>query len=170
MRKSKIITLPTAITTVGYGEITPRSFLGRLITVPILMFGLLLITLPSFVLGREFSLAWERMTRKLVSLLPLLHLRRLFHYVQNADQQRDEHEPETGPDSPIEPISGHTHHSWWYPGTSSVPKDLTNRKLAQNQTELSQQITELRVTVETQGRMIEKLLEALSKGKGVDRT
>jgi hypothetical protein len=51
-----------------------------------------------------------------------------------------------------------------------VPKDLTNRKLAQNQTELSQQITELRVTVETQGRMIEKLLEALSKGKGVDRT
>jgi hypothetical protein len=30
-----------------------------------------------------------------------------------------------------------------------VPKDLTNRKLAQNQTELSQHIMELRVTVET---------------------
>jgi hypothetical protein len=57
-----------AITTVGYGEITPRSFLGRLITVPILMFGLLLITLPSFVLGREFSLVWEKMTLKLVSI------------------------------------------------------------------------------------------------------
>lgn len=51
-----------AITTVGYGEITPRSFLGRLITLPILVCGLLLITLPSFVLGREFSLVWERMT------------------------------------------------------------------------------------------------------------
>lgn len=46
----------------GYGEITPRSFLGRLITLPLLVFGLLLIALPSFVLGREFSLVWEKMT------------------------------------------------------------------------------------------------------------
>ncbi len=50
-----------AITTVGYGEITPRSFLGRLITLPLLVFGLLLIALPTFVLGREFSLVWELM-------------------------------------------------------------------------------------------------------------
>ena len=56
-----------AITTVGYGEITPRSFLGRLITLPILVFGLLLITLPSFVLGREFSHVWEKMSRDRVS-------------------------------------------------------------------------------------------------------
>ncbi|KAL1950388.1 hypothetical protein VTO73DRAFT_5512 [Trametes versicolor] len=49
------------ITTVGYGEITPRSFLGRLITLPLLVFGLLLIALPTFVLGREFSLVWELM-------------------------------------------------------------------------------------------------------------
>ncbi|KAG9003097.1 hypothetical protein FRB94_003358 [Tulasnella sp. JGI-2019a] len=49
------------ITTVGYGEITPRSFFGRLVTVPLLMFGLLLIALPSFVLGREFSNLWEGM-------------------------------------------------------------------------------------------------------------
>lgn len=52
----------SAITTVGYGEITPRSFLGRLITIPLLVFGLLLIALPSFVLGREFSLVWNEMT------------------------------------------------------------------------------------------------------------
>jgi len=68
------------ITTVGYGEvpsfpsisiphktldtvqITPRSFLGRLITLPLLVFGLLLIALPSFVLGREFSIVWNEMT------------------------------------------------------------------------------------------------------------
>jgi hypothetical protein len=57
-----VLTLNIAITTVGYGEITPRSFLGRLVTLPLLVFGLLLIALPSFVLGREFSLVWERMT------------------------------------------------------------------------------------------------------------
>ena len=51
----------SAITTVGYGEITPRSFLGRLITVPLLVFGLLLIALPTFVLGREFSAVWGLM-------------------------------------------------------------------------------------------------------------
>lgn len=51
----------TAITTVGYGDLTPRSFLGRLITIPLLVFGLLLIALPTFVLGREFSLVWEMM-------------------------------------------------------------------------------------------------------------
>jgi hypothetical protein len=56
-----------AITTVGYGEITPRSFLGRLFTLPLLVFGLLLIALPSFVLGREFSLVWEKMTSDQVS-------------------------------------------------------------------------------------------------------
>jgi potassium voltage-gated channel Shal-related subfamily D member 2 len=54
--------LYTAITTVGYGEIIPRSFLGRLITVPLLLFGLLLVALPSFVLGREFAVVWEEMS------------------------------------------------------------------------------------------------------------
>jgi hypothetical protein len=64
--------LRTAITTVGYGEITPRSFLGRLVTVPLLVFGLLLIALPSFVLGREFSAVWERMARDHVRLFSFL--------------------------------------------------------------------------------------------------
>jgi hypothetical protein len=50
-----------AISTVGFGEMTPRSFLGRLITLPLLLFGLLLIALPSFVLGREFSVVWNEM-------------------------------------------------------------------------------------------------------------
>jgi hypothetical protein len=45
----------TAISTVGYGEITPRSFLGRL------TFPLLLIALPSFVLARKFSIVWNEM-------------------------------------------------------------------------------------------------------------
>ncbi|THU99639.1 voltage-gated potassium channel [Dendrothele bispora CBS 962.96] len=49
------------ITTVGYGELTPVSLLGRLFTIPLLVFGLLLIALPSFVLGREFAVVWEGM-------------------------------------------------------------------------------------------------------------
>lgn len=53
----------SAITTVGYGDLTPRSFVGRLLTVPLLVFGLLLIALPSFVLGREFSALWDAHSR-----------------------------------------------------------------------------------------------------------
>jgi hypothetical protein len=62
----------TAISTVGYGEMTPRSFLGRLITLPLLLFGLLLIALPSFVLGREFSVIWNDMTSGNIQRTPYM--------------------------------------------------------------------------------------------------
>ena len=61
-----------AISTVGYGEMTPRSFLGRLITIPLLLFGLLLIALPSFVLGREFSVIWNDMTNGQILRTPFM--------------------------------------------------------------------------------------------------
>jgi hypothetical protein len=63
----------TAISTVGYGEITPRSFFGRLVTLPLLLFGLLLIALPSFVLGREFSMVWNEMTAGHTPRAPYMH-------------------------------------------------------------------------------------------------
>ena len=63
------LTSSQAVTTVGYGEIIPRSFLGRLITIPLLLFGLLLIALPSFVLGREFAIVWEEMGAGVVQSL-----------------------------------------------------------------------------------------------------
>ncbi|KAG2094232.1 uncharacterized protein F5147DRAFT_719907 [Suillus discolor] len=129
------------ITTVGYGEITPRSILGRLITVPLLAFGLLLIALPSFVLGREFSLVWEQM----------------------ADDEgfAREHDPA---------VAAFGHHRLESQPSEPPLKDLSNRKLAQNQTELSQQISELRATVEMQSEMIQELLgylrvEGTAKGK-----
>ncbi|TIB05268.1 hypothetical protein E3P81_02883 [Wallemia ichthyophaga] len=50
------------ISTVGYGEVTPTTTIGRLITLPLLVFGLLLIALPSFVLGRNFSIVWDTVT------------------------------------------------------------------------------------------------------------
>ncbi|KAF8342408.1 hypothetical protein F5887DRAFT_975123 [Amanita rubescens] len=114
------------ISTVGYGEITPRSFLGRLITIPILVFGLLTITLPSFVLGREFSIVWEKMSKNR----------------PREEQQGDsyvESEPAFAP-----------------PG---IQRDLSNLKLAQNQTELSQQIARLHQVVEAQARLIQRLVD-----------
>lgn len=50
------------MSTVGYGDVVPRSMLGKLLTVPLLMFGLLLIALPSFVLGRNFAIVFDAMT------------------------------------------------------------------------------------------------------------
>ncbi|KAJ3995543.1 hypothetical protein F5050DRAFT_1808564 [Lentinula boryana] len=125
------------ITTVGYGEITPRSFLGRLVTVPLLVFGLLLIALPSFVLGREFSIVWEKMT------------------TQQPYQKDDDRDL----DSPVELRSA--------PPVRS-DREISTRKLALNQAELSKQISELRNTVDAQAELIQKLLnilEAKSKGK-----
>ncbi|KIK06346.1 hypothetical protein K443DRAFT_129929 [Laccaria amethystina LaAM-08-1] len=134
------------ITTVGYGEITPRSFLGRLVTLPILVFGLLLITLPSFVLGREFSLVWEKMT---------------------LDRRENDQE---NPDSPIDilrqPLRTSYHQDIHSASASNFKHrgDLSNLKLAQNQTELSTQIGDLREQMEAQGRSIERLL-ALLEGR-----
>ncbi|KAJ4485862.1 hypothetical protein J3R30DRAFT_3697285 [Lentinula aciculospora] len=126
------------ITTVGYGEITPRSFLGRLVTLPLLVFGLLLIALPSFVLGREFSIVWEKMTSQL----------------SQQDDDRDL-------DSPVELRSA--------PPTRS-DREISTRKLALNQAELSRQILDLRTTIDAQGEVIQRLLELLeSKSKGKQR-
>jgi potassium voltage-gated channel Shal-related subfamily D member 2 len=45
-------------------------------------------------------------------------------------------------------------------------RDLTNMKLAQNQTELSKQIEDLTATVEIQGRMLQRLLEIMAENPG----
>ncbi|KAJ9120887.1 hypothetical protein QFC22_002822 [Naganishia vaughanmartiniae] len=49
-----------------YGELIPRSILGRLFTVPLLVFGLLLIALPSFVLGRNFAIVFDAMSNQIM--------------------------------------------------------------------------------------------------------
>lgn len=47
---------------------------------------------------------------------------------------------------------------------SSTPsRDLSNRKLAQNQLELSKQIEELKETVESQRQIIERLVSLLER-------
>ncbi|KAA1470666.1 voltage-gated potassium channel [Dentipellis sp. KUC8613] len=156
------------ITTVGYGEITPRSFPGRLITIPLLVFGLLLIALPSFVLGREFSIVWNEMSSGEVQSISTLPLGS-FHS-DARDCQMPPTTPYLLPQSPNlmrrrrTPVSS--------PHASAIdmapPRDLTNRKLAQNQTELSAQIAALSAVVERQGAMLRALLER--EGVGVDIT
>ncbi|CAO3572133.1 unnamed protein product [Mortierella alpina] len=51
------------ITTTGYGDMVPTTFIGKLISFPAMMCGILLITLPSIIIGRNFTLVWEAMQR-----------------------------------------------------------------------------------------------------------
>lgn len=152
------------ITTVGYGEITPRSFLGRLITLPILVFGLLLITLPSFVLGREFSSVWDKMTRDRHEDDPAAALQaeaaaEAAYGEYTPVEERRRRRGERGEANAL-PQSA----SLAPPRTPGAGRDLSNMKLAQNQTELSRQIEELAGTVDAQGRLLARLLERLDAG------
>ncbi|KAI8384994.1 uncharacterized protein BYT42DRAFT_564314 [Radiomyces spectabilis] len=52
------------ITTTGYGDMVPSTFIGKLVTFPAMMFGVLLIALPSIIVGRNFTLVWEAMRRR----------------------------------------------------------------------------------------------------------
>ncbi|KAF8903672.1 hypothetical protein CPB84DRAFT_1835815 [Gymnopilus junonius] len=154
------------ITTVGYGEITPRSFLGRLITIPILVFGLLFITLPSFVLGREFSHVWEKLTQDRLEVAE-----ENGNNVVTEDPDADlgmEADPENGTARASGSASARSaphyrparvHRHFHLPPLSPP--------LAQNQTELSRQIEELAGVVDVQGRMLSRLLELLEEKEGV---
>jgi potassium voltage-gated channel Shal-related subfamily D protein 2 len=61
-------------------------------------------------------------------------------------------------------------------GSPAIPKmtmtgqDLSNLKLAENQTELSRQIAELRATIEEQSVMVDRLIGLLDKGKQRERS
>ena len=46
------------ITTVGLGDVWPSTVIGKLLSFPLMLFGLLIIALPSIVLGKNFAEAW----------------------------------------------------------------------------------------------------------------
>ncbi|KAJ9083262.1 hypothetical protein DSO57_1036426 [Entomophthora muscae] len=59
------------ITTTGYGDIVPTTFLGKLIAFPLMMLGILLIALPSVIVGRNFTVVWDVLKRRRkVGLVP----------------------------------------------------------------------------------------------------
>ncbi|KAF7795322.1 hypothetical protein EIP86_006478 [Pleurotus ostreatoroseus] len=143
------------ITTVGYGEITPRSFLGRIITVPLLVFGLLLIALPTFVLGREFSIVWDLMKEHQAA----------------AEEEEEAQAIPTPQASPL--LTRHANRSHWdlrldsLAAEAMIPLTGVNRRQAQrDRAEVTSQITELKATVEMQGEMLRRIIDLLDeKGK-----
>jgi hypothetical protein len=112
-----------------------------LITLPLLVFGLLLIALPSFVLGREFSLVWERMSKKR-------------DYIDNGD-------PPVASPRGISPLpTGEDVATGQYP---------TSHKSIDSPYDLTQQISELRAAVDAQGVILNHVLDVLGQSKGKQR-
>ncbi|KAH8995092.1 hypothetical protein EDB86DRAFT_1211083 [Lactarius hatsudake] len=141
------------ISTVGYGEMTPRSFVGRLITIPLLLFGLLLIALPSFVLGREFSMIWNDMTSGQILRTPFMQSELftqspgLISRLRPRQRASEEHlhaAVATAESSAIDPTCEH---------------DQTYRQLVQSQTALEAQLAELRAAMDMQGNLLRRIME-----------
>ncbi|KAI9293892.1 voltage-gated potassium channel [Neoconidiobolus thromboides FSU 785] len=57
------------ITTTGYGDIVPSTFLGKVIAFPLMMLGILLIALPSVIVGRNFTVVWDVLKRRKIDML-----------------------------------------------------------------------------------------------------
>ena len=51
------------ISTVGLGEVYPRTVMGKIITGPLMMIGLVALALPSIVISRHFAEAWTWLKR-----------------------------------------------------------------------------------------------------------
>ncbi|KAI0632374.1 voltage-gated potassium channel [Trametes polyzona] len=141
------------ITTVGYGEITPRSFLGRLITLPLLVFGLLLIALPTFVLGREFSLVWELMEENQKNY-------------GTDEVEEHSHDPLASPmlsrSRSVRDLASTT--GLWQHAQEELtrPRRVASGSGApQSQAELHAQIAELRAKVDAQDEMLRRIMKAV---------
>jgi len=139
------------ISTVGYGEMTPRSFLGRLVTLPLLIFGLLLIALPSFVLGREFSQVWNEMTSGQITHTP---------YMQSGNRhgQSESFLPPLLTRLRARPHSyeGQSHVAT---ATRTSEHEEMQSPLVQSQSGLAAQLAELRAAMDAQSVLLRRILE-----------
>ncbi|KAH9991133.1 hypothetical protein BJV77DRAFT_554733 [Russula vinacea] len=142
------------ISTVGYGEITPRSFLGRLVTLPLLLFGLLLIALPSFVLGREFSMVWNEMTHGHTPRTPYTQSRHAYTqsqvFLQSPTLLRRPRAHSLSVDDPF-----HTTNV----AAAACERDEAHHQLAQSHSALAAQLAELRGAVDAQSTLLRRILE-----------
>ncbi|KAJ2714586.1 hypothetical protein H4R19_001648 [Coemansia spiralis] len=47
------------LTTTGFGDMVPTTIIGKLVSFPMMIAGILLIALPSIIVGRNFTQVWE---------------------------------------------------------------------------------------------------------------
>ncbi|EIW69492.1 hypothetical protein TREMEDRAFT_30526 [Tremella mesenterica DSM 1558] len=172
------------MSTVGYGDVVPRSFLGKLLTTPLLLFGLLLIALPSFVLGKNFAIVFDAMAAHQAKHGPSItssarnSLDRPssppLNMMENANGTpllplTSEPLPPMAPKNPSTPAAAGPQAQHRTPGPPmrmwdgdadprNKDRDLTNTKLAKNQLVLLEQIAVLQRALDRQGEMLERLL------------
>jgi hypothetical protein len=65
------------LTTTGYGDVVPFSIVGRMVAVASMILGILMIALPSSILGANFVAEWQAHER----------LRFRYHMLKDADKQ-----------------------------------------------------------------------------------
>jgi len=153
------------ISTVGYGEITPRSFFGRLVTLPLLLFGLLLIALPSFVLGREFSIVWNEMASGHTPRAPYMQPRHNFTrsevFFQSPSLFTRLRTRSDGIDEPL-----HTNAN----GTAATTRERGEEhlQLVQSHDVLAAQLVEIRAAMDAQSTLLKRILER-EGGSGGER-
>ncbi|KAJ2114689.1 hypothetical protein IW146_002890 [Coemansia sp. RSA 922] len=81
---SKFSSIPAAayysivtLTTTGFGDMVPTTFFGKLVSFPMMLSGILLIALPSIIVGRNFTHVWEAARRFRVRQSPNVRTQRI---------------------------------------------------------------------------------------------
>ncbi|KAJ2628844.1 hypothetical protein GGF44_004396 [Coemansia sp. RSA 1694] len=81
---SKFSSIPAAayysivtLTTTGFGDMVPTTFTGKLVSFPMMLSGILLIALPSIIVGRNFTHVWEAARRFRVRQSPNVRSQRI---------------------------------------------------------------------------------------------
>ncbi|KAJ2741784.1 hypothetical protein GGI20_004951 [Coemansia sp. BCRC 34301] len=81
---SKFSSIPAAayysivtLTTTGFGDMVPTTFIGKLVSFPMMLSGILLIALPSIIVGRNFTHVWEAARRFRVRQSPNVRTQRI---------------------------------------------------------------------------------------------
>ena len=112
------------ITTVGLGDVYPKTVWGKILTFPLMLFGLLIIALPSIVLGRNFSEAWHW----LKTLPP--EVRKRLHTVTLPDPLPDTRKHASHPNNQSGPFNALTPNQQveMYSMLRTISEDLRKRK------------------------------------------
>ncbi|KAI8050273.1 hypothetical protein BDF22DRAFT_696383 [Syncephalis plumigaleata] len=134
------------ITTTGYGDMVPQTFIGKLIAFPAMMMGILVINRsPLHYCGRNFTIVWETMKER--------QLHNPGHHVSIKDLETDNYQSETR-----RRISGSVR--------GSRHSSHLNDAVSENSEEINQlrtQVTELTALCQQNQEMLQQLMKLLHK-------